>query len=100
MPVVQEPTRVTNTLGKPRDGMSRHVFVGGNFFMQRVLNRYRADLGVWALPEEFEAAATRTTEHLKSKTALISIDRVDVSLRKTGRGPVPQLSAIQQQDGS
>jgi len=79
MPVVQEPTRVTNTLGKPRDGMSRHVFVGGNFFMQRVLNRYRADLGVWALPEEFEAAATRTTEHLKSKTALISIDRVDVS---------------------
>ncbi len=37
------------------------------------------DLGVIAMPQEFEAAATRTIEHLKSKTAQISIDRVDVS---------------------
>ncbi len=79
MPVVEEMVRVTNTLGKFREGMSRHVFVGGNFFVQRVLNRYRADLGVIAMPQEFEAAATRTIEHLKSKTAQISIDRVDVS---------------------
>ena len=79
MPVVDEMVRVTNTLGKFREGMSRHVFVGGNFFMQRVLNRYRADLGVIALPEEFEAAAARTIEHLKSKTAQVSIDRLDVN---------------------
>src|SRR5712691_1334129 len=79
MPVVEEMVRVTNTLGKFREGMSRHVFVGGNFFMQRVLNRYRADLGVIALPEEFEAAAARTLDHLKSKTAQVSIDRVDLS---------------------
>src|SRR5712691_10417677 len=79
MPVVDEMVRVTNTLGKFREGMSRHVFVGGNFFMQRVLNKYRADLGVIALPEEFEAAASRTIEHLKSKTAQVSIDRVDVT---------------------
>jgi hypothetical protein len=59
--------------------MSRHVFVGGNFFMQRVLNKYRADLGVIALPGEFEAAASRTLEHLKSKTAAVSIDRVDIA---------------------
>ena len=25
--------------------MHQHVFVGGNFFMQRVLNQYRDDLG-------------------------------------------------------
>src|SRR6266545_2957325 len=79
MPVVQEPVRVTSTLGKFRDGMSRHVFVGGNFFMQRVLNKYRGDLGVTALPEEFEAAATRTVNHLKSQTAEISIDQVNVT---------------------
>src|SRR5262245_57492302 len=79
MPVVDEMVRVTNTLGKFREGMSRHVFVGGNFFMQRVLNRYRADLGVIALPEEFEAAAARTIHHLQSKTAGISIDRLDVT---------------------
>ena len=79
MPVVEEMVRVTNTLGKFREGMSRHVFVGGNFFMQRVLNKYRADLGVIALPGEFEAAASRTLEHLKSKTAAVSIDRVDIA---------------------
>src|SRR5437763_10228775 len=79
MPVVEEMVRVTNTLGKFREGMSRHTFVGGNFFVQRVLNRYRADLGVIGLPQEFEAAATRTIEHLKSNTAQLSIDRPDVS---------------------
>jgi hypothetical protein len=79
MPVVNEMVRVTNTLGKFRDGMSRHVFVGGNFFIQRMLNKYRADLGVVALPEEFEAAATRTVEHLKANTTKISIDRVEVN---------------------
>src|SRR5437867_3129772 len=79
MPVVEEPVPATKVLGVRREGVSRHVFVGGNFFMQRLMNRYRGDLGVIALPEEFEAAATRTIEHLKSKTAQISIDSVDVS---------------------
>jgi hypothetical protein len=79
MPVVEEPVRVTSALGKFRDGMSRHVFVGGNFFMQRVLNKYRGDLGVIALPEEFEQAAARTINHLQSKTAQVSIDQVNVA---------------------
>jgi hypothetical protein len=79
MPIVDEMIRVTNTLGKFRESMARHTFVGGNFFIQRVLNKYRNELGVVALPEEFEAAATRTIEHLKAKTAQVSIDRVDVS---------------------
>src|SRR5215470_10021522 len=79
MPVVDDMVRVTSTMGKFRDGVSRHVFVGGNFFIQRVLNRYRADLGVWALPEEFETAAARTVNHLQTKTAEIAIDRLDVN---------------------
>src|SRR5947207_385802 len=78
MPVVEEMVRVTNALGKFREGMSRHVFVGGNFFIQRVLNKYRADLGVIALPKEIEAAAARTLTHLQTKTAAVSIDRVSV----------------------
>jgi hypothetical protein len=79
MPVVEDMVRVTNSMGKFREGMSRHIFVGGNFFIQRVLNRYRADLGVWALPEEFETAAARTVDHLRTKTAQIVLDRVDVT---------------------
>jgi len=87
MPVVEEPVPATKVLGVRREGVSRHVFVGGNFFMQRLMNRYRGDLGVIALPEEFEAAATRTIEHLKSKTAQISIDRADIVIAATISGP-------------
>jgi len=79
MPVVDEPIRMTSSLGKFREGVSRHVFVGGNFFMQRMLNRYRGDLGVGALPEELESAAVRTIEHLRSKTAQVSVGRVEVA---------------------
>jgi hypothetical protein len=79
MPVVEEMVRITNTMGHYREGMSRHTFVGGNFFIQRMLNKYRGDLYPIALPEEFEAAATRTIEHLKAKTAQVSIDRVDLN---------------------
>jgi len=79
MPVVQENTRMANTLGPPREGVSRHVFVGGNFFMLRVLNKFRSSLGVIALPQEFEAAANRTVEHLKANTAQVTIDQVDVN---------------------
>ena len=50
MPAVEEETRIAVTLGLPREDMGRHVFVGGNFFMLRMLNTYRNDLGVAALP--------------------------------------------------
>ena len=79
MPVVEEETRIAVTLGLPREKMGRHVFVGGNFFMLRVLNAYRNELGVAALPREFEAAADRTIQHLKSETAKVTIDQVNVA---------------------
>ena len=46
MPVVKEDVPIASVLGEPRTGMARHTFVGGNFFMQRMLNRFRNDLGV------------------------------------------------------
>jgi hypothetical protein len=79
MPVVEEPVRMTSALGKFREGVSRHVFVGGNFFVQRMLNRYRGDLGVVALPAELEGAAARTVDHLTSKTARVAIDRLELT---------------------
>jgi hypothetical protein len=42
----------------------RHWFPGGNFFVLGMLNRYRAELAVDALPEEFDAVAARTREIL------------------------------------
>jgi hypothetical protein len=79
MPAVEEETRIAVTLGLPRENMGRHVFLGGNFFMLRVLNNYRNELGVTALPREFEAAADRTVQHLKTETAKVTIDQVNLA---------------------
>jgi hypothetical protein len=79
MPVVKEDVPIAKVLGKPREGFSRHIFVGSNFFIQRMLNRYRADLSVGALPQELAAAADRTVAHLETKSATVAIDHVEVS---------------------
>jgi hypothetical protein len=78
MPVVKEPVAITKVLGVPREGMSRHVFLGGNFLMQRMLNRYRTDLSVAALPEELESAAARTSDYLRSQAAEVNIPHMEV----------------------
>ena len=78
MPKVDEPVRITRVLGVPREGLARHVFVAANFFMQRMLNRYRDDLSVVAPPEGLSAAADRTVEFLQSKSAKISVGPVEV----------------------
>ena len=78
MPTVKEPVAVTKVLGVPREGMSRHEFLGGNFFMLKMLNRYRNDLSVAALPEELESSAARTSDYLRSEAADVSIPRVEV----------------------
>lgn len=74
MPVVKEPVRITRVLGVPREGLSRHVFVAANFFMQRMLNQYRDDLNVIAEPHEFAAAADRTVNYLQSQAARLRVD--------------------------
>jgi hypothetical protein len=78
MPVVQEPTPIASVLGEPRTGVGRHVFVGGNFFMLRLLNRYRASLGVVAPPRELDAAAERTVQFLQTVTATVGIADANV----------------------
>jgi hypothetical protein len=78
MPTVEEPTRMAVTLGLFRENVARHVFTGANFFMLRMLNRFRSDLNVWALPGEFEAAASRTTQYLQTSAARVAVDAVRV----------------------
>jgi hypothetical protein len=78
MPAVEQDMPITSVLGEPRAGLARHVFVGGNFFMLKMLNRYRLDLGVEALPQELDASAARTIQNLQSKTATISLERAQV----------------------
>jgi len=75
MPVVRDSVAVTGVLGLPRAEVSRHVFRGGNFFMLRILNRYLAELGVRARPEELTATVARTEEHLRTRSARLSVER-------------------------
>lgn len=77
MPVVEYDMPLTQVLGVPRAGLSRHSFRGGNFFMMRMLNRYRADLGVRATPQEMDAAISRTVKHLQEDTARVTLARAD-----------------------
>lgn len=78
MPVVQTPVPIASVLGEPRSGVKRHVFTGGNFFMLRMLQRFRDELGVEALSHELDAAASRTIEFLQSQTAELRIARTEV----------------------
>ena len=84
MPRVDGPIRVSSVLGEPRDGLSRHVFVGGNAFMLRMLNRFRAELGVEALPAELEATARATERQMQQDTATVAIGAIAVSGAQVG----------------
>ena len=77
MPEVHEDLPVTAIFGQPRTGLHRHVFVAANFFMLRVLNNYRQDLSVAALPQELTASAERTVSFLQSETARVTIRNVE-----------------------
>lgn len=77
MPVVAGEMPLTQVLGQPREGVSRHTFLGGNFFMMKMLNRYRVDLGVRATPQEMDAAVARTVRHLQEDTARVSVARAE-----------------------
>ena len=79
MPVVEQDVPITKVFGEPRAGFSRHTFVGGNFFMQRIMNQHRGDLSIPSSPSEMEAAAVRTVAHLQTKAATIAI--TDLAVR-------------------
>ncbi len=78
MPEIQEEVAITTLLGVPRSAVSRHNFLGGNFLMQGILNRNRTELKVASLPEELTAGAQRTTAHLQSEAAKISIGKPEM----------------------
>lgn len=78
MPPASGPVRVSSVLGEARDQLAQHIFVGGNAFMVRMLNRYRTELGVVALPSELEATARTTMRQLEKETAEVSISPLEM----------------------
>jgi hypothetical protein len=82
MPRVAGPVRASSVLGAARDEMAQHVFVGGNAFMVRMLNRYRNELGVAALPSELDATSRATIRQLQGETATLSISPLQINGRQ------------------
>ena len=78
MPEVHEEVPVAAVLAPLRSGVRQHTFIGGNFFMLRMLDRYRDDLDVSALPTELELQADRTADLLQTQTARVSIRGMEV----------------------
>jgi hypothetical protein len=78
MPEIHGQVPITAVLGVPRDGAHQHTFVAGNFFMLRMLNLYRKELSVAALPTEMTAASERTVAFLQSQSARVSIRSIDL----------------------
>ena len=72
MPDVTERTRIASVLGEEREGLSRHVFVGGNFLVLRMLDRLRSELRVEATSAELEATARATVHQLASESATVT----------------------------
>ena len=78
MPQVNEAVHISSVLGVPREGMHQHVFVGGNFLLQGMLNRYRNELDVAASPEQLTAAAEGTLAFLQTQAARVEIQDIAV----------------------
>ncbi|HXF14981.1 MAG TPA: hypothetical protein VN517_17645 [Terriglobales bacterium] len=82
MPEVQGPAPIAAVMGGLRIGVRQHTFLGGNFFVLRLLNEYRNDLSVSAMPTELTAEARRTVEFLQTQAARVTIQKVNVTSGK------------------
>lgn len=79
MPEVHETVNISSIMGVPRTGMRQHTFIGGNFFMLQMLNRYRDELDVAAFPRELMAATDQAYALLQQQSARVSLRSVEVA---------------------
>jgi nitrate/TMAO reductase-like tetraheme cytochrome c subunit len=79
MPRVAGDAPITSVHSQTHQDVSRHVFVGGNAFLLRILKDHSKELGVIATEDELEASAKRTEEHLGTQTASVEIKNAAVA---------------------
>ena len=73
MPALEAPTAISSVWPQDREGMSPHVFRGGNFVIPRILNAHRAELGTVALDAEQTATSDRTRAHVMDEAAALAV---------------------------
>jgi hypothetical protein len=78
MPEVEGETKIASVVGLPHEGMSRHVFRGGNILMPRILSRHATELGVAALPQELQTTVQQTVHNLQTAAATLAVEKAGV----------------------
>jgi hypothetical protein len=73
MPVPDSPAPIASVLGFERADFAQHTFFGGNFLLLAILNRYRDELAVEALPQELDRMRRGTLEFLQGRTAAVHL---------------------------
>lgn len=74
MPKAEGGVVLSITGGEPRSPFSRHVFVGGNAYMLKILKTFGDELQVTASDEQFDATIERTLDQLKNRTASLGVE--------------------------
>jgi hypothetical protein len=75
MTQVKGEAPITSIHAQNHEGVFRHVFVGGNATLLRMLKDHGDALGVTATPKELEDAARRSEALLAHDTASIAVER-------------------------
>jgi len=73
MTQVKGEAPITSVHAQNHDGVFRHIFVGGNATLLRMLKDHAGELGVIATAEELETGARRSEALLAHDTAMVSV---------------------------
>lgn len=76
--IARRPDGVDFPFVEPRRPFGRHVFVGGNTLVLEMLADHADELGVTAAPEALAATRAATLEQLRTRTASVGLDGVEV----------------------
>ncbi len=80
MTPIEGEAAASSVLGLPRPDLRKHDFLGGNFFMLRLLGKNASALGLHALPSELTAAAAGTENLLASASSRVMVDETGISI--------------------
>lgn len=80
MEQVHGDVAVSSVMGVSRQEVKEHSFIGGNFFMLRMLSKHSTEMGLAALPAELNAAADASTALLVDSTAEIKVDTAKIAV--------------------
>jgi hypothetical protein len=73
MPKPGTPAPIASVLGPVREDFREHTFPGGNFLVLGMLDRYRVELDVTALPSELGLARAGTLAFLRDRAARLAV---------------------------